>query len=106
MNPRPGFPKNIYDRCDRACARLASIATWDTIFGGAQAMVIARRMSNWLKTGVPAEEIVSDVYSRSSGRTSERWGAWECDECGQTHLGREAAAECCTHVEELEEETA
>ena len=50
---------------------------------------------------VPANEIVSAVYSASNYSCGE-WGAYECPECGTAHLGTEAAYRCCSQVEELQ----
>lgn len=73
-------------------------ATLDTIHGGALAIVYAKRLAR-LGSRVPADDIVSDVYSRSTGHTSERWGAWECPECGTAHLGIDAALACCAEID-------
>lgn len=75
---------------DYKVARLAAIARCDTIHGGARATVIARHCSRW-----DAQSIVADVYSRSTGKWSAEYEAWECPECGTAHLGQEAALRCC-----------
>lgn len=94
MNPRPGNSKNIEDRHDRACARLAHVATCDTILGGTSALVKAKRLER-MHCRFPALSVVQDVYSRSTGRQSLVFGAWECGECGETYVGRETANACC-----------
>lgn len=77
---------------ERACAKLARIAKSDTIWGGFRANMIAKRAT--LKK-FPAEQIVGDVYSASTGKHSLIWEAWECPECGKACLGEEAAINCC-----------
>ena len=89
-------PNNLTNRNERASARLARIARGDTYFGGASALVIAKRANKKL---FPAEEIVADVYH---GRES-KWMAYECPECGQAHLGEESAIGCCAFAEEWAE---
>lgn len=88
-------PKILTNRYERACARLARIARNDTVFGGARAMVLAKRFN--LKE-VPAGEIVSDVYAASNYMCGE-WGVYECPECGQAYLGTKAALNCCVELE-------
>ncbi len=88
-------PKNLENKHERACARLARIARNDTVFGGARALTIANRCKY---KKIPADVIVSDVYHRSNYSCGE-WGAYECPECGQTHLGTEAALNCCNFDE-------
>jgi rubrerythrin len=83
---------------DRKVAHIAAIARIDTIHGGARALTIARHCSKW-----DAESVVSDVYSRSTGKHSQQFEAWECPECGQTHLGIEAAESCCAFSEEYDD---
>jgi rubrerythrin len=75
---------------DRKVAHLAAIAWADTMNGGARAMAIARKCTAW-----NAAEVVADVYSRSTGKHSQQYEAWECPECGTVHLGFESAADCC-----------
>ena len=93
----------LSDPIERATARLAAIARQDTIHGGAMAMVIAK--DGWFEgeymrkdkfpVGFDANSIVSDVYSASTGERHPVHEAWECSECGQAHLGINAAMECC-----------
>jgi hypothetical protein len=103
MRLREANPAQLYDRHDRACAKLARIARGDTIHGGARAMVLAKRLEAMHTairdhSGVPAMEIVSDVYSASNYSCGE-WGAYECPECGSVHLGTSAALQCCAESE-------
>ncbi len=93
MNLKEVSPKFITNRHDRACVKLARIARGNTYFGGASAMVMAKRLEK-MGSKIPALEIVSDVYSRSNGKLGE-WGAYECPECGSVHLGTENTINCC-----------
>lgn len=83
----------LTDKNDRKAAMLAFQARQDTVFGGTAALSDAKRMKgshyDWC-------EIVSHVYSRSTGKPCPIWEAWECPECGQAHLGQEAALNCCS----------
>ena len=91
--------------CERSTVRLARIATADTIYGGARALVLANacdRLGVKFIDGVSAKEIVSDVYSRSTGNESRQFGGWKCPECGQSHVGIDAAFACCQETEPLE----
>ena len=63
-----------------------------------RALVLARRMERRKGTQVPANDIVSAVYS-ASNRSCGEWGAYECPECGQACLGTEAAYRCCSEVD-------
>lgn len=76
---------------EREIAKLAAIALNDTYDGRARALVLADNEID----GYDPHEVVSDIYSRSTGQPSRQWEAWECPECGQAHLGIEAAFECC-----------
>ena len=77
-------------------AKLAQVARLDTINGGARAFVLAKKMPN-------LEWVVSDVYSRSTGKHSTTLEAWECPECGQSYLGQEKVFACCAEIgEEIE----
>jgi len=86
-------PAKLTDRYERACARLARIARGDTFFGGARALVIAKRLKG-MRSEVPASEIVGDVYSHSNLSCGE-WAAYECPECGSVRFGTVAALNCC-----------
>lgn len=85
--------KLLSNRDDRASAKLALIARNDTIYGGAKALLIAKRL-NAMRSNVPADEIVGEVYSLSN-YTCGRFAVCECPECGSAHLGAESAAQCC-----------
>lgn len=97
MKLREANPSKLYDRHDRACAKLARIARGDTIHGGARAMVLAKRLEA-MGSKVPADQIVGDVYSASNYSCGE-WGSYECPECGSAHLGQSAALACCQEME-------
>lgn len=87
-------------RDERIIAHIERIARGNTIMGGASAMVIARRLR--AMGGTDLGYVVADVYSASSGRTHQNHGAWECPECGCTHLGQDAAFACCQENDETE----
>jgi hypothetical protein len=101
MKLKEAHPSQLATNYERACAALARIARADTIYGGARALVLARRMERRKGSQVPANEIVSAVYSASNCSCGE-WGAYECPECGTAHLGTEAAYRCCSQVENLQ----
>jgi hypothetical protein len=92
MSLKTAHWSSLDNKHNRACAKLAAIARGNTIFGGSSALVIAKRAR--LKN-FPAVQIVSDVYSASTGKWSKKWEAWECIMCGQAHLGHDAAWYCC-----------
>lgn len=94
MNLKTTSWRKLYDRNDRACAKLALRARCDTINGGALAMVWARRL-NGMGSSIPANEIVGDVYSASNYTCTARWSVFECPECGSAYLGSESALNCC-----------
>lgn len=93
----------LSDREERAVARLAQKARLDTIDGGASALVLAQRADHmgWHSCGRSALEVVSIVYSASTGRHHTDLEAWECPECGNACLGMDAAMACC-QVREFE----
>ena len=97
--------RRLTDPYERACARLARMARSDTVFGGCRALMIAKRMDKRKGAQVPAVEIVSAVYAASNYGCGE-WGAYECPECGQAHLGTQAAYACCQEREEFDREEA
>jgi len=82
------------DRDQRACASLAHIAKENTIWGGCSAAVLANR-AEAMGCKFPAQEVVADVYSASTGKVSRRFGVWECPECGRESMGAAAAWKCC-----------
>lgn len=82
------------DRDDRVVAKLARIATNDTVFGGASALVLAKRLDR-MGSSIDAEGIVSDVYSASIGRVLPEYLPCVCSECGRAVLGENEAMNCC-----------
>lgn len=97
MNPRPTVAKskwNTLARDDRARVRLAHMASGDTFSGSARALLLAKRLQR-MGAGFWPLEVVSQVYSSSSGTADAVFGAWECYECGSVHVGRSAADACC-----------
>jgi len=99
MKLKEAHPNTLADPYERACAKLARIARHDTIHGGARALVLAERMDARRGAQVPANAIVGGVYATSNYSCGD-WGAYECPECGQSHLGNEAAYRCCQEQEE------
>jgi rubrerythrin len=95
--------KNTFYTClsgaDRSIAHMAAIARNDTFDGGAKALVYAARLER-MRSQINYDEVVSSVYSASTGNWSTEYEAWECPECGNAHLGQERAAECCRLMEE------
>ena len=91
-----GSWNNLPQGVDRMLAKIATMANNDTWGGGCNALMIADRA---LALGLPhareMRDAVSLVYSTSSGRVPDGLAVWECPECGQWHLGDEAAASCC-----------
>lgn len=87
-------PNLLSNRYDRACAKLAKIALNDTITGNARALILSKRLQR-IDSDIPANDIVSDVYSLSNWTCGAHWSAFECPECGQACLGQEAALACC-----------
>lgn len=99
MNLKPISWRKLWDRDERTIARIAAVAISNTVFGGASALVYAKRLIRM--GGQDVRHVVSDVYSASTGRAHSQHSAWECPECGGAHLGQDNAAACCT--QELEE---
>lgn len=79
---------------ERNLARMAARARLDTIYGGCLALTLAKRLAA-MGSRLDYGSVISDVYSASTGRHSKTWEAWECTECGCSHLGQESAAQCC-----------
>ena len=90
-------PDKLYDRGERALAKLARIARCDVHFGGAKAMTIADRLAN-MGSQLAVHDVVSKAYSSSTGTASD-FIAYACPECGNPRLGKEAAYNCC-YIEE------
>ncbi len=102
MRLKEASPSRLFDRHDRAVAKLARIARVDTIHGGARALVLERRLIA-MGSDVPDTGVVSSVYGASNYSCGE-FGAYECPECGTAHLGTERAYACCSQQEEEEME--
>jgi hypothetical protein len=103
MKPKAAHYSQLANRIARQTAKLASIATANTVYGGASALVLAKacdRLGVKFSDGVSGREIVSHVYGNSTGRTCERFGPFECVECGCVSLGLEMAFACCAETEE------
>ena len=94
MNTTPVHYTKLYDRNDRTTAHFAAAARRDTIFGGATALVLAKRLQR-MNPRSDALNVVHDVYSASTGKHHCDHEAWECPECGSVHLGKESAFKCC-----------
>jgi hypothetical protein len=89
---------DLPNQADRIVAKVAARARLDTIYGGALALVWVKRLPR-LAHKLDLGDVVSDVYSASTGRHSKAYEGWQCPECGQAYLGQEAAALCCQEVE-------
>lgn len=88
--------EQLSNKKDRSRATIAMMATLDTINGGARALSITNRMEQMgLPDASEYQDIVSNVYSASTGRLLDEYKPTECRECGQVHLGSEAAYRCC-----------
>lgn len=96
MNLKPASYDRLFGE-EKAIAKVAAIARGDTIWGGAKALVMTAKGKRLERLSY----VVSDVYSRSTGKHSREFEAWECPECGQAHLGQEKAFACC-RPEEVE----
>ena len=94
MRIEEGRAQDISNRTERDIARLAYRATCNTVFGGASALVLAKRMDA-MGCKIDAQSIVSDVYSASTGTVLSQYRVCICPECGQTLLGEDAALNCC-----------
>lgn len=97
MKPTPTSWRCLHDREDRTVARIATIARNNTVFGGASALVYAKRLARL--GGADLEYVVSDVYARSSGQAHSEYEAFECPECGTACLGSQAAYRHCQEDE-------
>ena len=91
-------PNNIFDIEQRAYAKLARIARCDVHFGGAKAMVLARRMEA-INPLNDAMSVVSQAYASSTGN-AEDYLSYECPECGSPCAGIENALQCCQLIYE------
>jgi rubrerythrin len=86
--------KELTNRDNRTIAHMAARARNDTIYGGALALVYAKRLKN-MGSKLSLNNVVGDVYSSSTGRWSKDHEAWQCPECGSVHLGQDNAFNCC-----------
>ena len=98
--PKPASYRRLHDRQDRAVAHMAAQARIDTLYGGAKAIVINKRIVKM--GGEDLDHVISDVYSASTGSRHRELEGWECPECGCAHLGQDAAYKCCAFSEEEE----
>lgn len=94
MNAKPSHHSELHDERESTIARFAMQARNDTLYGGCLTLVEAKDSHRPFRAELIAA--VEDVYSRSTGKPSEQFEAWECGECGSAHLGRESAELCCT----------
>jgi hypothetical protein len=94
MNIETGCIKNLLDKDDRTTAKLARIATNNTVFGGCSAMVMANRLDA-MGGHIDASGVVSNVYAASIGRALPEYRVCCCPECGCTVLGEDTALQCC-----------
>ena len=87
-------PDKLYDRGERALAKLARIARNDVYFGGAKAAVIADRLVN-MGSQLALHDVVQEAYCSSNG-IARNFQAYACPECGSSCFGEEAAYSCCS----------
>ncbi len=92
----------LADHDERSIAHMAARAKADTLFGGALALVYGNRLQK-MGSRLNLLDVAHDVYSRSTGKHSRDYEAWECPECGSAHLGIDKAFECCQEREEDED---
>jgi hypothetical protein len=89
------------DRLSRGIARMAQIATSDTLRGGARALAIVNRLE---RMGSPNtweyHDVITTCYHSSTGRVPDSVRAVECPECGCAHLGVDAALACCAESDD------
>ncbi len=95
---KPAHYTQLEDHESRSIAHMAARARCDTIGGGALALVYGKRLER-MGSRLNLLAVASDVYSRSTGRHSREFEAWECPECGCVHLGQDNAAKCCANVD-------
>lgn len=93
--------RELTDHNERSIAHMAARARCDTLFGGALAMVYGKRLER-MGSKLDLLSVASDVYSRSTGKHSPDYEAWECPECGSVHLGQDNAAKCCQELSECD----
>jgi hypothetical protein len=86
----PADDYSTLPRRERVLVCYAREAVRDTYNGTARMLTRAKR------SPVPeALDVVSAVYSASSGRVPSDLDAWECGECGTVHYGIADAGACC-----------
>ena len=98
MAPKPGSWQDLEGN-ERSIAQLAEAVRQDVFDNG------TRR--HYASGGDVDRSAVEANGFTNNGNTSRLYAAWQCDECGQTHLGFEAAAECCTddlEVDDIDDE--
>jgi len=89
-------PKLLSDGSERAQAKLARIARWDCINGGARALVLAKRMT---RAQFDAYAVVSSAYTAYDGYATD-YLAYECPECGCPVIGSDNALGHCSLTDE------
>jgi hypothetical protein len=92
-------PSKLYDRGQRAIAKLARIARCDCVNGGARALVIADRLAA-MGAAEDYGAVVSAAYTSSTGCAPD-YLAYECPECGSACMGIEAALSCCQPTDDF-----
>jgi len=98
---REASPRLLYDRGERARAKLARIARCNVHFGGASALTLANRI---IAMGGDSEllDVVSAAYTSNTGN-APGYLAYHCPECDSVHAGENAARECCAQTDELDQ---
>ena len=90
-------PNRLYQRDQRAMAKLARIARCDVNFGGAKAKVIADRLDAMGST-IDYYAVVSEAYGSSTGAAID-YLAYKCPECGNVVMGAHNAQLCCMQTD-------
>lgn len=93
MNSIAIAPKFLEDKGERVIAKIAHKAYCNCMFGGASALLAARRLDK-MQNKAKYENIVIETYHSDS--TPDEYTPFQCQECGQVYLGRENADKCCT----------
>lgn len=91
--------RELHSHEDRTTAHFAARARIDTIYGGARAITLGKRLLR-MNPSSDALSVVADVYSASTGQWHSEFEGWKCPECETTHLGQSAALDCCANQEE------
>lgn len=92
--------RRLINHDDKSIAHMAARARLDTIYGGALALVYAKRLES-MGSQLDLESVASEVYALSSGKWHKGLEAWACPQCGSAHLGQDQALTCCEHREEI-----